>query len=129
MTAAYVPLSIDQGEDWTVQLVWTDDYSEPIPVVAPCRIDMKDVTGATVMSLETPETPLPDGEIPPIALSTDIGLIQLHAPKEQTAAIPPGQYQYDLFATVNDGDAYAGNQTSRLLYGTCTVNKRTTPMT
>lgn len=129
MTAANVPLFIDQGEDWAAQIIWTDDYDEPLPVTAPCRLDVKNSTGAVVMSLETPETPPPDGDIPPIALSSDIGLIQLYAPKSQTSAISAGQYLYDLFVTIDDGDTYAGSQTKRIIYGTCTVNKRTTLMT
>lgn len=129
MTAAFVPIAIDQGEDWTTQIIWTDTYDEPLPVIAPCRLDVKNSTGATVLSPETPETPLPEGEIAEITLSSDIGLVQLHIPKAETSAILPGQYQYDLFVTVNDGDTYAGDQTIRLLYGTCTVSKRTTQMT
>jgi len=128
MSAAYVPMEIDQGADFTTQIVYTDDFDMPYMVVSPCRLDIKNNTGATQLSLETPDTPLPDGEIPEIALSDEAGMIQLHIEDTATAALVPGVYQYDLFVTVNDGDEYAGNQIERLVYGEVVVNKRITQM-
>lgn len=127
MPAANVPIIIDQGEDWTVQLIWTDNYDEPQNVLAPCRMDVKHtLTGQTMFSLFTPTEELPPGEIPPISLSSEIGMIQLHVPRATTEALIPGQYHYDLFASVDDGDVYAGNQVQRILYGSVIVNKRVT---
>lgn len=126
MPAAYVPLVIDQGEDWTAQLVWTDEYDEPQNVVAPCRMDVKNPGNMIQFSLTTPDVELPPGEIPQIGLSSDIGLIQLHIDKDVTAALQPGEYVYDLFVSVDDGDAYAGDQVQRILYGPVTVNRRVT---
>jgi hypothetical protein len=123
-----VPIEIYQGEDWTAQIVWTDDFDEPQQVIAPCRMDIKDNTGQLLVTLETPEEDLPEGEIPTISLSTDIGMVQLHLEDSVTAAFLPGLYKYDLFLTVNDGGAYAGNQQIPLLYGPVTVSKRTTVM-
>ena len=128
MAAALVPLEIYQGEDFTAHIVATDDSDEPLPLIAPCRMDIKSPQGATLHTLETPTEPLPDGEIPSITLSTDIGLIQLHIEDSVTGAFPPGQYHYDLFVTVSDGNAYAGDQALPLIYGPVTVNKRTTVM-
>ena len=45
MTAAHVPMVIYQGEDWTTQVVWTDEYDEPVIVVHPCRMDVKTQLG------------------------------------------------------------------------------------
>lgn len=129
MPAANVPLVIDQGEDWTCQIIWTDNFDSPQPLVDPARMDIKADTGAIIYTLETPDTPVPEGEIPPIAISASSGLVQLHIPKSATAAMVPGEYLYDLFCTVDDGDTYAGDQTSRLLVGKVTVNKRVTVMT
>ena len=129
MAAAEVNLDMDQGEDWACQIVWTDTLDAPQLIVDPARLDAKDSTGATVLSLQTPTSPPPDGTIPEIAISNEMGLIQLFVDKSTTSAIQPGQYRYDLFVTANDGDAYAGNQTHRLMAGTLTVNKRTTVMT
>lgn len=128
MPAANVPLVLDQGEDFTAQIVWTDDFGRAQKMVEPMRLDIAGAGGQVVISLTTPETEITDGTIPEISYSTDIGLIQLHIPKEQTAALPPGVYNYDMFVTVNDGEDYAGNQQFRLLVGTVVVNKRITEM-
>lgn len=127
MGAAFVPMDIDQGEDWTTTIVYTDDLDEPHNVIAPCRLDIKSKTGQTQLSLSTPDEVI-DGEIPEIGLSSEIGLIQLHIEDTVTAEMVPGVYLYDLFVTVNDGDEYVGNQVQRLIQGQVTVNKRTTVM-
>lgn len=126
MSAANVPLVIDQGEDWSCQIVWTDDYDEPFNIVRPCQMDIKTAQGATQLSLESID--VEDGVIPPITVSSEIGMIQLHIEDTATAALRPGVYYYDLFVTVNDGSAYAGNQRQRLIAGQVTVNKRITQM-
>jgi hypothetical protein len=121
-------MDIDQGEDWTTSLVYTDDYDQPYNIIAPCRLDIKSPQGATQLSLTTPDTVVPEGTIPEIALSSEIGLIQLHIEDTVTQALMPGVYKYDLFVTVNDGNEYAGNQVQRLIYGEVTVNQRVTQL-
>jgi hypothetical protein len=128
MPAAEVPLVIDQGEDWTSEVVWTDNYDEPVIIVHPCRMDIRAATGQTIATLET-DPDIPDGEIPSINLSPDIGLIQLHIPRTQTVTFTPGVYHYDLFVTCDDGNEFSGLQVARILYGQVTVNKRVTQMT
>jgi hypothetical protein len=128
MGAAYVPLDIDQGEDWTCSIIYTDDFDLPYNVIPPCRMDIKSAQGATQLTLATPDVPPPDGMIPEIALSSDIGLIQLHITDDMTSALLPGAYKYDLFVTINDGNEYAGNQTQRLIRGEVTVNQRVTEL-
>lgn len=128
MPAAYVPMDIDQGEDFTSDVVWTDDFNDPVLVKHPCRLDVKSRSGQVICTFET-DPDIPDGEIPTIALSADIGLLQLHQTADVTAALTPGKYDYDLFASSDDGDEYAGNQVTRLIYGPCTVHKRVTEMT
>jgi hypothetical protein len=128
MGAANVPMEIDQGEDWTSTIVYTDDFDEPYNVIAPCRLDIKNSQGATQLSLSTPDEEVPEGEIPQIGVSEEIGLIQLHIEDSVTKALRPGVYKYDLFVTVNDGDEYAGSQIQRLVAGSCTVNARVTQL-
>jgi hypothetical protein len=128
MTAALVPMELTQGEDYTAQIIWTDDYDEPQPVVAPCRLDIVGPGNQVMLTLQTPETALAEGEIPEIGLSTEIGLIQLHIPREQTKGLNVGAYSYDLFVTVDDGGAYAGDQQLPIIGGPVTVNKRYTKM-
>lgn len=128
MSAAFVPMEIDQGEDWTTTIVWTDDFDEPLNVIAPCRMDIKSQTGAIQLSLTTPGTDLEEGTIPQIGLSSDIGLIQLHIEDSVTANMIPGVYKYDLFVTVDDHNEYAGSQVQRLIAGKVTVNQRVTQL-
>lgn len=127
MSAAYVSMVIDQGTDWTTEIIWTDNYDDPVQIVHPCRMELKSKTGQTVAQLET-DPDLPVGERPSIGISSDLGIIQLHLPKEQTAALNPGEYQYDLFVTMDDSLEQTGQQTTRLLFGDVTVNKRITVM-
>ena len=128
MAAANVPMEIDQGEDWTSSIVYTNDFDEPYNVIAPCRLDIKTPQGATQLSLTTPDSEVPPGTIPEIALSSEIGLLQLHIEDSVTANLLPGVYKYDLFITVNDGNEYAGNQVQRIIYGDVTVNQRVTKL-
>lgn len=128
MGAAYVPMDIDQGEDWTANVVYTDDFDQPYNVIAPCRMDIKNKQGATQLSLTTPPPDAPEDIIPELTISSDIGLIQIHIEDAVTSALLPGVYQYDLFVTVNDGDEYAGDQVQRLIYGDVTINQRVTQL-
>lgn len=125
MPAANVPLVIDQGEDWTADIVWTDNFDEPVNIIHPCRMDVKNTGGATALSLLSEADPA-EGTIPSIAISSDIGLLQLHMTSAETAALLPGFYQYDLVVTCDDGNVYSGTQITRLMYGRVTVNKRIT---
>lgn len=127
MPAAFVPMVIDQGEDYTSDVIWTDNYDEPLPVQHPCRLDIKSLQGQTLLTLES-DPLIPDGEIPSIAVSTEVGLLQLHITEEITASMVPGEHHYDLFVTVDDGSTYAGAQVQRICYGPVTVNKRITQM-
>jgi len=128
MGAAHVPLDIDQGEDWTSTIVYTDESDQPYNVVPPCRLDIMSMTGQTQLSLTTPDTEVPEGEIPEIGLSSEIGLIQLHIEDSVTSALVPGVYKYDLFVTVDDGGEYAGSQVQRLIRGECVINQRVTQL-
>jgi len=128
MGAAFVPLDIDQGEDWTASIVYTDQLDQPYTLISPARMDIKDGQGATILSLSAPEVELPPGEIPELGISSEIGLIQIHIEDSVTANINPGVYKYDLFVTVDDGDAYTGAQVQRLIYGEVTVNQSYTKL-
>ena len=126
--AEYCPLDIDQGEDWTVDIVWTDMFDEPVELSHPCRMDIRSKSGQIFAQLETNPT-LPDGEVPSMNVSSSMGLIQLHMPYTQTQELLPGvEYQYDLFVTSGLTTDYGGQQRHRLLFGPVSVNKRTTRM-
>lgn len=126
--AENLPMVIDQGSDFTAQLIWTDSFDDPVAVVHPCRLDIRGAANQPIASMET-DPELPEGETPSISLSTETGLLQLHLPAEQTAAMLPGVYHYDLFATLDAGaDSPMPTQVQRLIYGSVTVNKRVTVM-
>lgn len=127
--AENLPMVIDQGEDFTAQLIWTDSFDDPIPVVHPCRMDIRAALGNQMLATFETDPNIPEGETPTIALSTDTGMIQLHLAATQTAAMPPGLYHYDLFASIDAGvDSPIATQVSRLVFGVVTVNKRVTLM-
>lgn len=128
MPAENVPLVIDQGEDFTAQIVWVDQNGSAQPIKAPIRMDLRGASSIPILSLRTPEVDPEDDEIPQISYSPDIGLIQIHIPKEMTKALVSGVYRYDMFVTTSDGGAYAGDQVIRLLVGEAVVNRRITVM-
>lgn len=125
MVAAHQDLIIEQGEDWTLQARFLDDFDNARPLVAPARMDIVDNTGSVMHSLFTNLDPEP-GTIPGLVISPDIGLIQMHIPASVTNSFPPGAYKYDLFITTDDEDEYAGTQVGRVLEGAITVRKRIT---
>jgi hypothetical protein len=125
MAAGPVELVVDQGADYTAQIVWNDFTDNPIPVTVPLRMDVKSPFGQVMFSLFVPD-PLPEFDVPALTYNTDNGLIQIHMTKEQTDLLEGGTYAYDLFATVDDGDAGTGDQLVALLYGPVTVRPRIT---
>ena len=127
MALANVPLDVYQGEDWSAQIIVTDQNNETVSLVRPMQMDIVNVFGELMLSLTVPLSGT-DGVIPEIDFSPDIGLIQLHIARAVTAALPAGTYSYDLFASVSDGAAYAGNQRIAVLNGSFNVSKRITEM-
>lgn len=125
MAAGPVELIVDQGADYTAQLVWNDFTDNPIPVTDPLRMDVKSPYGQVMFTLFPPD-PMPPDEVPAITYNTDSGLIQIHMTKEQTDLLEGGTYSFDLFVTVDDGDVGTGDQLVALLYGSVIVRPRTT---
>ena len=125
MAAGPVDLYLDQGADFTAQIVWNDYTDNPIPVTVPMRMDVKSPFGEVVFSLFVPD-PIPPDEIPALTYNTDSGLIQIHITKEQADLLTGGSYNYDLFVTVDDGDVGTGDQLAALLYGSVIVRPRIT---
>lgn len=126
MDTAPIDIFINQGEDFAVQLIFTDEQDNPLNLANPFRMDVKDTTGQIQISLSSSDTPPDFGEIPEIAVSSAIGLVQLSLTSAVTNELASGQYVYDLFGHVDDGDEYAGDQVVRFAKGTVTVEKRIT---
>lgn len=117
-----VPLAIDQGADFSLQIYWTDPGNNPFVVLDPMRMDIKAQTGQVVHSLTTSVEG--DGQ-PGILYNSDSGLIQLTIPAEDTALFPAGEYAYDLFITYSD-TALGVARLKRLMRGTVYVYGRVT---
>lgn len=124
MAAELVDLIIDRGEDWSVQLYWTDYGSNPFTVLSPIRMEIRANTGQVLATL-TPK--VNDDDYPYIIYNSESGLIQLQIPSEETDAMPPGIHRYDLFVTYDDqGYEPEGTKLTRLIYGSVTVRERVT---
>jgi len=124
---APVVLEIVRGEDWTTDIIWSDQYDTGMPIAHPCRMDIKSPEGSTLVSLIT-DPDIPDGDIPTIALSPNIGLMQLHLDSSVTGDFNPGNYVFDLFATYDDGNDYIGPQYKHLVSGQVLVLKNITTL-
>ena len=120
-------LEIVQGEDWTADVIWADQNGQGIAVQHPCRMDVKDKLGSTLITLET-NPDIPEGEIPSINFSNDIGLLQLHIENTVSAEFPIGRYFFDLFVTTDTDEEYGGSQVVPVIGGTVDVIKRYTEL-
>lgn len=118
-----VDLVIDQGADFAIQIYWTDPASNPIPVVAPIRMDIKSTTGVVLHSLITNADEEDESNV---LYNTESGLIQLTIDAEHTAAMPAGEHRYDLFVTYQDNRITNSTRLQRLIWGTVYVTARVT---
>lgn len=127
MQTSRVDMIVNRGEDWSVQLILTDQFDEPLKLATPFRMDVKDAAGQPVISL-TSSDQAPDfqTEIPEITVSEDVGVIQLHIDDSVTRNLNIGQHSYDLFGHVTDDDIYAGDQVVKFCEGRFVVNKSIT---
>lgn len=127
METARIDLIINQGEDWAVQMIFTDERDRAMNLVNPFRMDIRDTTGQVQHTLETDDTdPTLQNGVPGIVVSSSIGLVQLYLDDAVTSDLVPGLYYYDIFGHCDDGNAYAGDQVIRLAQGTVNVQKRIT---
>lgn len=127
MSAGEVHLEIYQGEDWTADIIWNDQFGRGIPIKHPCRMDILASDNSNLVTLET-NPDIPDGEIPSINFSNNIGLIQLHLTNSVTTAFQPGEYKFDLFVTTDTDPDFGGSQVIPIIRGPVTVRKRVTAM-
>lgn len=126
MDTARIDFTINQGEDWSVQIVFTDEQDNAMNLASPFRMDIRDTIGTIIVSLATSDDAPDFGALPEIMLSSAVGLVQLHLEDTVTNALPTGQFVYDLFGHVDDDDEYAGDQVVRFCTGNVTVVKRIT---
>lgn len=120
-------IDLDIGEDFAAQFQWTDDNGDGYPMVAPCRMDIRDSTGDLVLQFKTGNTGSTQGLI---TLSGTSGIFQMTAPKTLTRALAPGMYLADFFATVTSADSpfTGGVQQVKVFSAQINAYQRTTIM-
>src|SRR5437868_4493475 len=104
MSAGIYNIEIEQYATLNLQMVWEDASGNPISLVGyTADLDVKDSSGLLVVALTTSNSG--------IVLGGVLGTITLALSAAATAALPPGNFVYDLLLT--DG---SGNKT-RLIEG------------
>lgn len=121
MSDTQVEITMVQAEDFAVQIFWTDDYNDPIPISDPVLMDVKDGNGQIAMRFlgSGDETTGPRAYI-----NGPAGFIQLTAPKATTAKLRPGRYLFDLWASVADSAAPFDRQAQQVVSGFLLVESR-----
>lgn len=104
----------DVAEDLVIQLFWTDVYGLPIPITSPVQCDVKDANGQIIMRFAENTDPTVE---PRITYITSTGFIQMTAPRIVTEDIPPGMYNYDIFAGVVSTDSATFNSQVKKIIG------------
>ena len=89
-----------QGEDWAVQIFWTDEDGDPIPVISPCRMEVRDTTGALILQFADANAAATK---PSVTITGSQGLLQLSCPTVYSKTVNPGMYLCDLWVTANNG--------------------------
>lgn len=118
-----VEINVDIGEDFSAQLYWVDDLDNALPIVAPCRMDVKDSEGTLVLQFATDNDPETESTI---TLGAQ-GYMQLTSPKAVTATLTQGAYAADLFATIT-GTGVFPTQQVKVFSGYVIAYPRTTVM-
>jgi hypothetical protein len=133
--AARADISLDQGADFTLQMTWTDSSGNPYEVIHPIRMQARARTKQLTLDLFSyPDgAEIPEGIAPTITYSSTSGVIQVVVPASQTATIPAGVYDYDMFVSYKTSiyDLVTGvealtTRKMKLLAGTLEVEGRVT---
>lgn len=133
---AYADLDISQGEDFALQLFWTDQINQPYKVCHPMRLQARAATGQTVLDLFTADQAeeLPSDASRTLVYSTEGGVVQAVVPSDVTNQLPAGEELfYDLFVSYESqsSDFITGGETitvrlAKILQGKIRVQGRVT---
>lgn len=130
--SAYADLVVDQGTDFAVQVMWTDQLNEPYRVVHPSRMQVRSVHGQLLLDLPT-LSGADASAAPHLVYNTEGGVLQVVIPAAATAVLPLGKHYYDILVSyevaASGFGAFAQTQAVRVakvLYGTFTVVGRVT---
>ena len=116
MTTARAHITVDQGADFGMQLIWTDQNNQPYRVVHPCRMQVRANTGQCILDVVSHASP---GK-PRLAYSTDGGVIQMMVSSGVTRRLPVGKHSFDLLASYED-QVNGVRRIAKVLSGTLTV--------
>lgn len=124
--AGIVDLVIDQGADWAAQFYWADHYGVPFNVVPPIRMQVRDNLNQVVLE-RVHDPDLGEGMVQNILYNGATGLIQVIVSADESNAIPPGIYSYDLFSSFIDPSPNAEEQRkAKIMAGKFIVEGRVT---
>lgn len=132
---AYTDLEINQGEDWALQIIWTDDVNEPYQVCHPMRMQARSASGQTLIDVYSVDQTVtqPGGTSPTMVYSTEGGVVQVIIPNSVTDQLPSGVLFYDLYVSyISSGSSYLGEESDpvvrrfKLLQGKCIIEGRVT---
>lgn len=90
-----VQINLKCGEDYTAQIVWESDEGEPVPVVGPGRMEIRDADQNLLVHLDD-TTDVGDNQ-GYLSFSTASGVIGIYIPKGVTADMPPGRHFFDMY--------------------------------
>lgn len=125
------------GMDFAIQWWLTDHRGESVPVERPARLMVKDALGQVLLDAEaTGNGDDPGGGIDPmtdawLVTSPVNGMLQLTIPRAVTSQWVPNRLEYDLWATVYDGEsggAFPSGQQLPVARGRFLVQQRITQM-
>ena len=121
-----IELQVVQGEDYVAQMVWTDEYNNPVPCSSPAMMDVVDATGSIVLRF-VPYVDPTSG--PCLTMASAPGTIQISIPAAWTSAVPAGTYACDLFATAaTNTSPFVNGQLQQVFSGTLVMYPRITKL-
>ena len=97
------------GEDFAAQIVWTDEDGAAVPVVAPCRLEVRDMGNALVIQFDTASAGSATTKAALVLTGSD-GVMQISAPRTITTGLKAGRYLFDLFAVTSPSPAPFASQ-------------------
>ena len=132
-----VDLHVKQGEDYTAQVFWVDDYGTPVPVTSPGRMEVRsNDEQRQLLALCEDTAPDPGDTVRGyLALNDVSGVIDIFIPATVTAGMPTGSHVYDLFVhyrrTLDSDDPanqplWGDDHIRSVISGMCHVRPRVT---
>ena len=102
------------GEDFAAQIFWTSEYGDPIPIIDPVLLDVKDANGQIALRFSSVSDPDTSARID---IAGYVGFFQLTAPRALTSTLIPGRYAFDLFCGVADSSTPFHRQIQQVVSG------------